>query len=226
MTRAVSCGIMFKMYEKKEWQQTRAEVDTLITSDLFSTSPAGSRCHGCQQGQKTLIKLCPEPRLVVVRTPGSCSSLPRPRCSDCFNLDTAPQFRDGDDTRRCCLLPWQMMSEENNPSWFAAPAELCWPRVPESLRAVSLVRDNDTEKTEDWRLKRPRFIRNKLCGVVCGVVRRRWSWASQSWPVISILWYPDAGVTQPNTSSTSAHNEPLWSFHNHGEGPYFLLEPF
>ena len=151
MTRAVSCGIMFKMYEKKEWQQTRAEVDTLITSDLFSTSPAGSRCHGCQQGQKTLIKLCPEPRLVVVRTPGSCSSLPRPRCSDCFNLDTAPQFRDGDDTRRCCLLPWQMMSEENNLSWFAAPAELCWPRVPESLRAVSLVRDNDTEKTEDWR---------------------------------------------------------------------------
>ena len=148
MTRAVSCGIMFKMYEKKEWQQTRVEVDTLITSDLFSTSPAGSRCHGCQQGQKTLIKLCPEPRLVVVRTPGSCSSLPRPRCSDCFNLDTAPQFRDGDDTRRCCLLPWQMMSEENNPSWFAAPAELCWPRVPESLRAVSL-----SEITTQRRLK-------------------------------------------------------------------------
>ena len=108
MTRAVSCGIMFKMYEKKEWQQTRAEVDTLITSDLFSTSPAGSRCHGCQQGQKTLIKLCPEPRLVVVRTPGSCSSLPRPRCSDCFNLDTAPQFRDGATLGgvACCRGKW------------------------------------------------------------------------------------------------------------------------
>lgn len=116
MTGAVSGGIMFKMYERwarREWQQTRAEVDTLITSDLFSTSPAGSRCRGCQQGQKTLIKLCPEPRLVLVRTPGSCSSLPRPRWADCFNLDTAPQFRDGDDTRRCCLLPWQTLPAAN-----------------------------------------------------------------------------------------------------------------